>query len=117
MGLVQKELIDSTDAAKDMEETYQVICDKYGVAKKTAEFIMNMTFKQWFSLNLKKVETAYDVLVAENKKSQTGNAQINVEYYLPLLKIFATKHFPCLIKDMTKAHLYHIQCQNMEVLL
>lgn len=93
-GLVQKELIDSTDAAKDMEETYQVICDKYGVAKKTAEFIMNMTFKQWFSLNLKKVETAYDVLVAENKKSQTGNAQINVEYYLPLLKDFCNKTLP-----------------------
>ena len=45
-GMVQKELIDTTDAANDLEETYQAICDKYGVSKKTAEFIMNMTFKK-----------------------------------------------------------------------
>lgn len=93
-GLVQKELIDTTDAANDLEETYLAICDKYGVSKKTAEFIMNMTFKHWFSLNVKKVVTAYETLVAANKKSKKDNAMINMGYFLPLLKEFCDKTIP-----------------------
>ena len=90
-GMVQKELIDTTDAANDLEETYQAICDKYGVSKKTAEFIMNMTFKHWFSLNEKKVVTAYETLVAASKKTKKDNAMINMGYFLPLLKEFCDK--------------------------
>ena len=93
-GMVQKELIDTTDAANDLEETYLAICDKYGVSKKTAEFIMNMTFKHWFSLNEKKVVTAYETLVAANKKSKKDNAMINMGYFLPLLKEFCDKTIP-----------------------
>lgn len=72
-GMVQKELIDATDSAKDMEEAYHAICDKYEVSKKTAEFIMNMSFKQWFSLSLKKVETAYETLRIDNRLSDAAN--------------------------------------------
>ena len=93
-GMVQKELIDTTDAANDLEETYLAICDKYGVSKKTAEFIMNMTFKHWFSLNEKKVVTTYETLVAANKKSKKDNAMINMGYFLPLLKEFCDKTIP-----------------------
>lgn len=90
-GLGQKELIDASEMAKDIEETCQVICDKYGVSRKTAEFIMNMTFKHWFSLNLQKVEAAYEAWVKESQKPMMGINKINKDYYLPLLKEFCNK--------------------------
>ena len=81
-GMVQKELIDTTDAANSLEETYQAICDKYGVSRKTAEFIMNMTFKHWYSLNLKKVETAYEKIKTDKKVSEAGNELLGKQNHL-----------------------------------
>ena len=50
-GLIQKEIILSVDDAQNEEETYNVICTKYGISHKTADFIFHTTFNHWFSLN------------------------------------------------------------------
>ena len=90
-GLVQKELVDSTFEARNEEEVYQAIITKYGVSKKTAEFIINMTFGNLFSLNYDKVCAAYEALSRELSNQSNCNVRVNMTYYLPLLKEYCQK--------------------------
>ena len=90
-GLIQKEIILSVDDAQNEEEAYNVICTKYGISHKTADFIFHTTFNHWFSLNYEKVKSAYDSIARETLGRNSFHNGINMDYYIPLLKTFCQK--------------------------
>ena len=90
-GLIQKEIFLSVDDAQNEEEAYNVICTKYGISHKTADFIFHTTFNHWFSPNYDKVKSAYDSIARETLGRNSFHNGINMDYYIPLLKTFCQK--------------------------
>ena len=89
--LVQSEINHSIENATSIDAALDILSRKFGICKKTAEFIMDMTISHFYSLNYEKVKSVYESLKPDSLNKKTYDNKINIDYYLPLLQEYCQK--------------------------
>ena len=77
--LVQAEINHLIEDASSMDEAYDILCKHYNIAQKTAEFIMNMTFIHFYSLNYQKVKEAHESFISRDVKSDAASKLLEAQ--------------------------------------
>ena len=68
--LVQSDINHSIDNATSMDDALDILSKKFGICKKTAEFIMDMTISHFYSLNYEKVNKVYHNLLGKKSNEE-----------------------------------------------